>query len=88
LSSLAAVLNGAAYSLGAARGIVAPPLLAIPLFIGIQAVLVVALPLHTVAGVIVVSLLSSVAQSMFHCAYFWWHMRRSQPSGVIALKQV
>lgn len=78
LGSLAATLTGSAYTLAAARGIVAPPLLAIPVYLVLQAILIASLPIQTVAGVIEVGLLASLGQGAFQCSYFLWHMRRSR----------
>jgi O-antigen/teichoic acid export membrane protein len=82
LSALAATLSGSAYTLAAARGIVAPPLLAIPFYIVLQAALIASLPIQTVTGVIEVSLLASLGQGVFQCGYFLWHMYRSRPAVV------
>ncbi len=70
LSGLAATLAGAAYSLAAARGIVAPPWKAIPISLALQLSLVLALPLDTIAGVIWLGLLSSAGQWILQVAYF------------------
>jgi O-antigen/teichoic acid export membrane protein len=86
LSTFAAVMCGAAFSLAAARGVVAPPHMFIPIFIAMQAALVAALPLDTVVGVIAVGLLSSVGQFAFQCGYFWWHVSRRQAASLIATR--
>lgn len=80
VSSLTAIMSSAAYSLAAARGIVASPMIAVPVFVAMQAGLIAALPIHTVSGVIEVSLFSSIGQGVFQCGYFWWHMHRSKPT--------
>ena len=84
LSGLGAVLTGAAFSLSAARGVVAAPWVAIPVFVLMQIALIVSLPIGTITGVIEVSLISTIGQCAFHCAYFRWHMRRVQPGIITA----
>jgi O-antigen/teichoic acid export membrane protein len=64
------VLFGAAFGLGAARAVVAPPWLVLPYCLGIQALLVYVLPVGTVAGVIWLGLASFASQWLMHAAYF------------------
>ena len=74
-SSVAAVLCGAAYTLGAARGVVAPPWVSVPFtFLG-QLVLVLVLPIDTISGVIWIGVLSALAQWVFHIGYFLFSQR-------------
>lgn len=76
-SSMAGLMGGAAYSLGAARGIVAPPLLIVSYCVVGQVLLILLLPLSTVSGVIWVGLLSAASQWVLHVAWFSRAMRRS-----------
>ena len=77
LSSAAAILAGAAFSLGAARGVVAPPALTIAYSFATQVSLVLLLPVGTISGVIWIGLLSGVAQWFLHALYFEWRQGRS-----------
>lgn len=70
LSGAAALMAGAAFSLGAARGIIAPPQYVIPCCLLGQIALVVLLPIDTVAGVIWIGALSAVTQWLMHVIYF------------------
>jgi hypothetical protein len=74
-SSLVAIMVGAAYTLGAARGIIAPPSLILPLGIALQVGLIVALPIDTVSGVIMLGLVSEAGLGLAHAAYFAWKLR-------------
>jgi hypothetical protein len=76
LSSTIAALGGTAFSLAAARGVVAPPWLVVPYSSATQLGLVLLLPVSTVAGVIWVGLLSSLLQWLLHAVYFGWRLRR------------
>lgn len=71
------LLCGAAYTLGASRGVVAPPAMTITYSILTQAVFILILPLQTVAGVLWIGLLSSLSQWLLHCGYFEWRHRQS-----------
>ncbi len=75
-SSTATIGCGAAYGLGSARGVIAPPVLTMPITILLQVLLVAVLPLDTVGGVIWIGLLSAVGQWLVHFAYFEWRHRR------------
>jgi len=75
-SSLAVMMSGAAYSLAAARGVVAPPLLTVTYCIVGQVCLVLLLPLDSVAGVIWIGLLSAASQWLLHTGYFLFVSRR------------
>jgi O-antigen/teichoic acid export membrane protein len=70
-----AVLGGAAYTLGAARGIVAPPALTVPFSILLQIGLIAILPVATVSGVLWVGILSALGQWLVYLAYFEWKYR-------------
>jgi O-antigen/teichoic acid export membrane protein len=70
VSAVASTVAGAAFGLAAARGIVAPPLLSVPFSILLQVVLILTLPLDTVAGVIYVGLYGAIGQCLLHAAYF------------------
>lgn len=75
VASVCTLVCGAAYTLGAARGIVAPPILTLPSTILLQVLLVAVLPLGTVAGVIWVGILSAVGQWIVHLGFFEWYRR-------------
>lgn len=75
LSGVVATVGGAAFSLGAARGVVAPPQLVIPYSLALQIGLLLVFPVGTVAGVIWVGLLSALAQWLLHVGYFAWQLR-------------
>jgi hypothetical protein len=77
IGSVAAIACGAAYTLGAARGIVAPPALSLPYTLAGQVILVAVMPLDTVRGVIWVGILSMLSQYLLHLAYFEWRHARS-----------
>jgi O-antigen/teichoic acid export membrane protein len=77
VSSSIAMVGGAAYTLAAARGIVAPATITVPFSLLLQIALIVALPLGTVAGVLWVGLLSALGQWLVHLAYFEWRYRRT-----------
>jgi O-antigen/teichoic acid export membrane protein len=74
-SSLMAVMAGAAFSLGAARGVVAPPWLVVPCGLALQAALILALRLDSLAGVIWLALLSETGLWLLHVGYFTWAER-------------
>lgn len=80
LSAAAVTLSGAAYTLGAARGVIAPPVLMVPYTILGQVVLVASLPLDSIDGVIWVSLASALSQWLFHVVYFEWCHRKRRES--------
>lgn len=75
LSSIATLLTGAAFSLAAARGVVVPPSIAIPWCLAAQIALIAVLPVGTVAGAILVTLCSAIAQWLLIHVYFIWHTR-------------
>jgi membrane protein CcdC involved in cytochrome C biogenesis len=70
------VMNAAALGLAAARGIVMPPLLSIPGALLLQVLLVFVLPVGTVAGVLLLGLISTTAQWLMLVTYFEWRIRR------------
>jgi O-antigen/teichoic acid export membrane protein len=79
-STLMAVITGAAFSLGAARGVVAPPWLTVPCGLLVQAVLILTLPLDSLTGVIWLALLTEAGLWFLHVGYFTWAQRfRSGP---------
>ncbi|HTB66230.1 MAG TPA: hypothetical protein VK727_08380 [Steroidobacteraceae bacterium] len=78
VSSVFGVLSGAAFSLGAARGVVARPQLLLPYCIIGQICLLLLLPVNSVAGVVAVGLLSNVSQWILHVVYFRWASRRAR----------
>ena len=80
-STAVAAVGGAALSLGAARGVIAPPRIVVPACIVVQALLVLLLPVDTVAGVLWVALFSAAAQWAIHAGYFAWHLRRTVAGG-------
>lgn len=67
--------SAAALSLNAARAVIAPPRVALPFCIAVQAALVVLLPVGTVAGVLWLGLLNAAAQWAMQVAYFEWRRR-------------
>lgn len=75
LNGMATVVCGAAYGLGASRGIIASPALTLPTSLLLQVLLILALPLNTAAGVIWVGILSAVGQWLVHVGYFRWRCR-------------
>ncbi len=75
IASVAGLVCGAAYSLGAARGTIAPPALTLPSTILLQILLITSLPLGTVAGVLWIGILSAAGQWIVHFLYFEWHRR-------------
>lgn len=70
------VMNSAALGLAAARGIVMPPLLSIPAALLLQVLLILVLPVGTVAGVLWLGLISATIQWLMLVAYFEWRIRR------------
>jgi O-antigen/teichoic acid export membrane protein len=70
-----ATLSGAAYGLGVARGIVVPAMITIPFNVLLQIALIAWLPLHTVAGVLWVGILSGLGQWLVFLAYFEMRFR-------------
>jgi O-antigen/teichoic acid export membrane protein len=72
IGSTLATVGGAAYTLAAARGIVAPPIITVPFSILLQIVLIIALPLGTIAGVLWVGILSALGEWLVLLAYFAW----------------
>ncbi len=77
LGSVMAVLAGAAFSLGAARGVVMPPWVLVPCGIALQIVLVAVLPLDSILGVITFGLLFETGLWLMHNAYYASVLRRS-----------
>jgi O-antigen/teichoic acid export membrane protein len=65
-----AILAGAAYGLGLARGIVVPATISIPLNLLVQIAAIAWLPLNTVAGVLWIGILSGLGQWLVYLAYF------------------
>jgi O-antigen/teichoic acid export membrane protein len=78
LNGLVSVCGGAAYSLGAVRGVVAPAWLVVPYSAATQILLIILLPVDTVGGVIWVGTFSSLSQWLLHAAYFTWHWLRER----------
>jgi O-antigen/teichoic acid export membrane protein len=78
-SSAVALLTGAAFSLGAARGVIVPAWLAIPCGVAIQGAAILLLPIDTAAGVILLGLLGESGLLLIHVAYFHWATRRDTP---------
>ena len=76
VGSVASMVCGAAYTLGAARGIVAPAAITLPCSILLQILLIAILPLATVSGVIWVGILSALGQWLVHLGYFEWRYRK------------
>jgi hypothetical protein len=70
-----AILAGAAYGLGVARGIVVPATISIPLNLLVQIAAIAWLPLNTVAGVLWIGILSGLGQWLVYLAYFEWRFR-------------
>ncbi len=70
------IIAGSAFSLGASRGVIAPPRAAIAYFVGMQMLLIWLLPVDTVQGVLWLGLLSAVSQWVLHVAYFVYVQRR------------
>lgn len=70
VSATVTVMVTAALQLGAARGVITPPWLSIPVCVGLQVLLVLLVPVDTVAGVIWLGLLSALSQWIVHVAYF------------------
>jgi O-antigen/teichoic acid export membrane protein len=68
------VMNAAALGLAAARGVVTPPLLSIPLSILVQIVLIALFPISSVSGVLWLGLLSGASQWLLTVAYFAWRL--------------
>ena len=77
IASVATLASGAAYTLSAARGVIAPPALTITASILLQVLLIVALPMGTLAGVIWVGILTSVGQWLIYFVNFMLHQRRN-----------
>jgi len=75
-SSIMSVLAGAAFSLGAVRGVIVPPWFAIPSCILMQVLLILLLPVETVAGVIWLGLLGETWLWLLQICYFTWTTRR------------
>jgi len=69
-SAVVTVLTGAAFGLGAVRGVVAPPSIVIPAGLLFQAGLIAVLPIDTLAGVIWLGLLSEAGMWALHVGYF------------------
>jgi O-antigen/teichoic acid export membrane protein len=80
-SCMVAVLTAGAYSLGASRGIVANPWLTISVGIGLQAALIVALPIGTAAGVIWLGLLTEAGMLLVLLVHFALASRRGTRVG-------
>jgi O-antigen/teichoic acid export membrane protein len=74
-SYIVSSMSALAYILGASRGVVVAPWVSVPYCIVGQIVLISLLPLHEVAGVIWVTLLSEASLWLLHSLYF---MRRTQ----------
>jgi O-antigen/teichoic acid export membrane protein len=72
-STVITSLSGAALALGAARDVITPSAVAVPYAIAVQVVLIMCLPVDTIAGVIWVSLGGALAQWVLNVGYF---MRR------------
>jgi len=69
-SSVAAMMSGHAYVLGASRGFVASPLLVVPYCLAGQVLLMSVLPLDSISGVIWIALASAASQWLLHTVYF------------------
>ena len=80
VAGVVTTLSGAAFTLGAARGIIAPPWIAIPASLLVQAILVLLLPVSTIKGVIWLGLISAAFQWILHTAYFLHGQRRAATS--------
>jgi len=65
-----AMVSGSAYSMAAARGVVAPAWIVVPLALAMQGALIVLLPIGTVSGVVWLGLLTNLAYWMLHTFYF------------------
>jgi O-antigen/teichoic acid export membrane protein len=76
-SSVASILSGAAFSLGAARGIVVPPFFALPYCILLQVCFLAVLPIDSIPGVIWVGILTGLSQWILHVVYFQWTYQRA-----------
>ncbi len=70
VSYIVSSMSALAYILGACRGVVVAPWLSVPYSIVGQIVLISLLPLHEVAGVIWVALLSEASLWLLHSLYF------------------
>jgi len=79
-----AVMNAAALGLAAARGVVTPPLLSIPLSIVVQIVLIALFPISSVSGVLWLGLLSGASQWLLTVAYFAWKLEQVPSKGAEA----
>ncbi|HUN24784.1 MAG TPA: hypothetical protein VMU67_00650 [Steroidobacteraceae bacterium] len=77
LCSALAVLGAAAFQLGAARGTVAPPAIAIPCMAVGQLLAIALLPLRTVSGVIWIGIVNALIQWTLYVVYFLY---RHQPA--------
>ena len=64
------LLSGSAYALGGARGIVIAPWFVVPFAILVQAVLIMSLPMSTVAGVLWLGVLTNLTFWVMHTLYF------------------
>jgi O-antigen/teichoic acid export membrane protein len=76
-SSVLSTMSACAYSLGAARSVIAPPWFVVPYSMLVQTVLIVILPVDTVVGVIWVGLLNAASQLALHSAYVTWNTHRA-----------
>lgn len=64
------LLSGSAYVLGSARGVVIAPWFVVPFAILVQAVLILSLPMSTVAGVLWLGVLTNLTFWITHAVYF------------------
>jgi hypothetical protein len=70
LGATAATMAGVAFHLGASRGIVIPPVLAIGGTLTAQVMLLAVLPIQTIQGAILLGLLSSTVQWALYTGYY------------------
>jgi len=76
ISGAVGIMNAAAYGLGAARGLITPPALTIPLSIAVQVALISLLRVDTVNGVIWLGLLTTTSILLLTNAYLFEKLRR------------
>ncbi len=70
-----ATLTAAAFALGASRGVLAPPRLAIPVGVALQVALVLILPVETIAGVVWMATINAALEWVLYVGYFRYRQR-------------